>query len=241
MVKLKPLSKQNDEYHYRHENKYVITEQQAVIIKSRLSSFLERDSHAGEKGMYHIQSVYFDDYDNSCFYDNEGGNDRREKFRIRIYDKEKENTKLELKRKIRGMTVKESAAIAPAQAEELLRGNSPQASADNPKLLNKLGMEMKTRLLRPKVIVGYDRIPFVYPLGNVRITLDFNIYGSPETKLLLNQNFRKRPALNTGYQILEVKFDEYLPDVIKEAVQMKDLQYTSFSKYYYCRKGNGLS
>lgn len=36
--------------------------------------------------------------------------------------------------------------------------------------------------------------------------------------------------------ILEVKYDEYLPDVIRMLLQMEDVRQHSYSKYGECRK-----
>lgn len=100
----------------------------------------------------------------------------------------------------------------------------------------KLCLLMRTRLLRPKVIVEYDRVPYIYPQGNVRITLDENIRSSSRVELFLEDQIPTRPILPAGQHILEVKYDEYLPDFIYRAVQLQELHRTAFSKYYLCRR-----
>ena len=91
---------------FRHEIKYVISGAQVKMLQNRLEHMMPRDPHAGEKGLYTIRSLYFDDYQNRCFYENENGTDPREKFRIRIYNHSAAKIRLECKRKERGKTLK---------------------------------------------------------------------------------------------------------------------------------------
>ena len=96
-------------------------------------------------------------------------------------------------------------------------------------------LEMLTRRLHPVVIVEYDRIPYVYKNGNVRITLDTNICASSAVSTFLDETIPRRPVLPLGQQLLEVKYDEYLPDFLYRSLQLPSLQQTAFSKYYICR------
>ena len=64
----------------------------------------------------------------------------------------------------------------------------------------------------PKVIVEYERTPYVYKNGNVRITFDRNITSSSQVDQFFNATAKKRPILPAGMQLLEVKYDEYLPE-----------------------------
>ena len=45
---------------YRHELKYVISAAQIPLLKSRISSLMSLDPHAGADGIYNIRSLYFD-------------------------------------------------------------------------------------------------------------------------------------------------------------------------------------
>lgn len=90
--------------------------------------------------------------------------------------------------------------------------------------------------MRPVVIVDYDRVPYIYRLGNVRVTLDHNLSSSNQLQSFFDPMLVKRPVMPAGMQLLEVKFDEYLPAHIYRALQIENLQHTAFSKYYLCRK-----
>ena len=94
---------------YRHELKYQISDAQVAMLKNRITHLIPADSHAGSDGSYTIRSLYFDDYENRCFRENEDGTDPREKFRIRIYNHSDARIMLECKRKDHGMTLKTCA------------------------------------------------------------------------------------------------------------------------------------
>lgn len=221
---------------YRHELKYICTDAQLALIRGRIHHMIPLDSHVGETGMYNIRSLYFDDYYDKCYYENENGTDPREKFRIRIYNGSKDKISLELKKKERGKTLKLSCPLTEEQCRILIKGEPLPDSRDYDPVLQKLLLQMKTALLKPKIIVDYDRIPYVYPLGNVRITLDKNISSSNRLDTFLEKEIYKRPIMPAGQHVLEVKFDEFLPDYIKSVLQLDSLRQTAFSKFYLCRK-----
>jgi len=221
---------------YRHEMKYVISAAQLPLLKSRIAGIMRPDSHASAEGAYNIRSLYFDDYHNSCYYENENGTDPREKFRIRIYNHSPERITLECKRKERGKTLKTSCRLTREQTELLMQGKAPTLTEELPPLLRKLILKMRTQLLRPVVIVEYERLPFVYKNGNVRVTFDTCVASSPDVEHFLSAELPKRPIMPVGQQLMEVKFDEYLPDPIYRSLNLGQLQQTAYSKYYLCRK-----
>ena len=226
----------SNEPKYRHELKYICTAAELAMIQGRIHHLIPLDSHAGENGMYQIRSLYFDDYYDRCYYENENGTDPREKFRIRIYNGKTDKISLELKKKERGKTLKLSCLLTEEQCRALMRGEVLPEDPNYPPVLQKLLLLMKTTLMRPKIIVEYDRVPYVYRLGNVRITLDKNISSSSAIDTFLDPTIHKRPVMPAGQHVLEVKFDEFLPDYIYQALQLKNLRQTAFSKFYLCRK-----
>ena len=228
----------NDEnsLRYRHEFKYVISGAQLQMIRNRVNHLLAPDSHAGEDGSYTIRSLYFDDYANRCFYENENGTDPREKFRIRIYNHSTERITLECKRKERGKTLKTACPLTLEQTKQLMQGRTLGDVASQHPLLQKLTMQMLTRRLRPVVIVEYERIPYVYKNGNVRVTLDMNMASCRKVECFLDEKIPKRPIMPVGQQLLEVKYDEFLPDFIYRNLQLDSLTQTAYSKYHLCRK-----
>ena len=221
---------------YRHEFKYICSEAQLACLRGRLSGIMRFDPHADGDGRYRIRSVYFDDHQDTGFYENENGTDPREKFRIRIYNNSAERIELENKRKICGMTSKDACEIQQDLCEALLAGELEALDACEIPVWNKFAVAWNSRRLRPKVIVDYERTVFVCPLGNVRVTFDRNISSSADYEHFFDRTIKKRPVMPTGMHVLEVKYDEFLPDYIYKAVELENLQRTAFCKYYLCRK-----
>lgn len=220
---------------FRHELKYQITSAQVEMLKSRLTGIAPLDSHAHD-GSYRIRSLYFDDYDNRCFFENENGVDPREKFRIRIYNGSADRITLECKRKERGKTLKTACPLTMEQTKLLMEGIPLPNIAGQPPLLRKLTARMLTARMRPVVIVEYDRVPYIYRLGNVRITLDTNISSCADVGQFLEPTIPRRPVMPLGQQLLEVKYDAFLPDHLYRSLALENLSQTAFSKYYLCRK-----
>ena len=219
---------------YRHEFKYFATDMALSNLKLRLSGLLKLDSHIKDGGKYLIRSIYFDSAGDRCLKENETGIDPREKFRIRSYDAKKSFISLECKQKKRSMTRKISEVISLETFSRLVTMKGHFDASASP-LVKKLEALYMTEMMSPKIIVQYERTPYVCPLGNVRITFDRNIAASSRIDRFFEQNIYARPALPSGIHLLEVKYDEYLPDFISSALYNTTLEQTTFSKYYYGR------
>ena len=219
----------------RHENKYLISAAQAEIVRSCAQAVMQRDTHSGEQGIYHIRSLYFDTpYDYFC-HENEAGVDNRKKYRIRTYG-DGNGIRMEIKSKVCGLTGKESCWITREQFEKIVRGETLVPGADSSAAWNKFITARNELPLVPAVLVDYDREAFTYPDGNVRVTFDRCIQSSDRFDAFFEKTVPGRPVLPTGQTMLEVKFDEFLPDFILNALSIRDLRMTAFSKYYLCRK-----
>ena len=220
---------------FRNELKYICSEGELIQLQSRIQMLCDADAHAGPEGIYNIRSIYFDDLQNRYFFENENGTDPREKFRIRTYNASDSRITLECKKKERSMTHKDSCQLSKEQYQKILDG-SLSASDVNSTLLEKFYLIQEQRHLQPKVIVAYERTPFVYTFGNVRITFDRNIGSSTDLSAFFDPYLPVRPILPLGKNILEVKYDELLPNFLYEAMNLGSLRQTTFSKYYLCRK-----
>lgn len=223
---------------YRHEYKYVSPEIILSVLEKRVGSVLALDSHTGENGAYSIRSIYFDDIYNTCYHENEDGTDPREKFRIRIYNCNAQRISLELKQKENSKTLKSSCSISKDDCNLIMNRKIPEIQNESPYLLKKLVSKMQYSNLKPVCIVAYERVPYVYKIGNVRITFDRNIRSSSDIKGFFSNTTAFRPVLAKNINMMEVKFDELLPDYISSILQTGLLRQTSFSKYYLCRKYN---
>lgn len=221
---------------YRSENKYFADEADFAILETRISGMLKADAHA-ENGIYSIRSLYFDTYSDRFLNESINGTDPREKYRIRIYNGNTDLIRLECKKKLNGKNHKDSVVLTKEQVENIIFGNrfSTECNSAN-KLLNRFYMLMNTEGLVPKTIVEYERTPFIYDIGNVRVTFDRCISGSNDIERFLTGDFIRRPLMETGRGILEVKFDELLPNEIENVMQLKSLNQVAFSKYVMSRK-----
>lgn len=220
---------------YRHEYKYLCSMQKLAVIRNQIEPLMYLDNYAGDKGIYTIRSLYFDDYENHCFYENANGTVPREKFRIRIYNGDASYVKLELKKKDYTKVKKLSCLLPKELCHEIMKGRPlPIQAVDSP-VYRKFCLQQNTKLLQPKVIVEYDRVPFVYPDGNVRVTFDMNVRSSIQLERFLEPEIASRLVMPMNQHILEVKFDEYIPDFIYQTVKTEKLRQTTFSKYYICR------
>lgn len=225
---------------YRVERKYLCSDYEITVLKQRLSAALLQDMHQ-KKECYSVRSVYLDDYQDSCFYDNEAGADQRKKYRIRIYPESDDAIHFEVKEKRNGRTRKEMFSMCREECEAILRGEDTcytgmifQGKEDG--LKKQVMMEAQKRLLRPVVIVDYERSAFVYPLGNVRITFDRNIAASTYVEEFFEKDVPLVPVMSEHIHLMEVKYDEFLPDFIARILDLGNLKRVTFSKYYLCRQ-----
>lgn len=224
---------------YRHELKYICHDAELRVIERKLRCVMQPDAHADANGEYLIRSVYFDDYQRSCFFENEDGVDPRAKFRLRIYNYSDGRISLEKKKKNRGMTGKESCRVDRETCERMLRGQSIRDRLGRHPLLDEWIIRCETERLRPVMLGEYVRKPLIYRLGNVRITFDRNICASFQTTRLFEREISRVAVLPTGYHVLEVKYDNYLPDIVYQLIDNGHLQQTTFSKFYLGCKATG--
>ena len=218
---------------YRHEWKHVISYGDMLILRQRLGAVMERDEHAVD-GKYLIRSLYFDNLRDKALREKLDGVNMREKFRIRYYNGDTSLIHLEKKSKLNGLGNKQSVMISSQEAQAIVDGDLTWMMDSGRGLVQELYSKMQTQGLRPKTIVDYTREPFIYRPGNVRVTLDYDIRTGMKCVDFLNPNAVTIPAKNAGI-ILEVKWDEFLPSIIRDIVQLKDRRTTAFSKYAVCR------
>ena len=204
-----------------------------MILRQRLGVVAHRDPHAVD-GKYEIRSFYFDNADDKALREKIDGINIREKFRIRYYNGDTSVIHLEKKSKINGLCQKNSTLLMKEQVQLLLDGDYEWMPGNGDALIGELYSKMMCQGLRPKTIVDYTREPFVFAPGNVRITLDYNIRTGLHCTDFLNADCITVPAGDAAI-ILEVKWDEYLPDIIRDAIQLENRQVSAFSKYAACR------
>ena len=224
---------------YRVENKYNCSDTEMYMLQQRVESVLRPDSNESNPEGYSVVSLYFDDLTDSCLKETVDGVNLRDKYRVRIYNDSLDVIKLEVKSKKDSRIIKRSKSITKEQLEMLMRGECIEdtASAEDPATL--FNIAIRTRGLRPKVVVAYERKAYVFGPGNVRITFDRNVRASGRTEDFGKSNI-SYDFLREYDKVLEVKYDEFIPDFLVQLLELGNMQQTAYSKYQLCRLAEEL-
>lgn len=218
---------------YRHEWKHEINASDLLALRQRLTVVAKPDVHT-MGGTYQIRSLYFDTPADKALREKLDGVNRREKFRIRCYNGDTAFIRLEKKSKLNGLCAKESVCITDRETAALLAGDILWMDDPARPLLADFRYKIQTQRLQPKTLVDYTRDAYTYAPGNVRVTLDYHIRTGLSCTDFLDAACVTIPAGDSSI-ILEVKWDAFLPDVIRDAVQLTGRHTTAFSKYASCR------
>lgn len=218
---------------YRHEWKHEINYSDLLILRQRLRCVMKPDPHAVD-GKYLIRSLYFDDLSDRALREKLDGINIREKFRIRYYNGDTSVIHLERKSKWNSLGNKQSASLTADEAQAIVDGRLDWMMGHPHGLVRELYTKMRNGGIRPKTIVDYTREPFVFGPGNVRVTFDYHIRTGLGCTDFLNTECVTIPAGDTPI-IFEVKWDRYLPDIIRDAVCLPGRRASAFSKYAQCR------
>ena len=218
---------------FRHEWKQEINMSDLIALKPSLRAIMKPDKHAAN-GKYEIRSLYFDNLSDKALREKLDGVSVREKFRIRYYNGDTSFIHLEKKYKRGSLGNKTNALLTKEDAQNIVTGHFDWMRKHNEPLIRELYIKIVTQGLRPKTIVDYVREPYVFRPGNVRVTLDYNIRTGLFCTDFLNPGCVTVPA-GGDLVILEVKWDAFLPSVIRDAVQLKGRHTAAFSKYAACR------
>lgn len=221
---------------FRHELKYRIGYVQYIELRNRLRTVMQSDLHTGPDGRYLIRSIYFDNYMDKALREKECGVPVREKFRIRYYNDDFTYLTLEKKIKDNALCMKVDAQITEKECRQLLEGKINWMRDHPEPLVQELYAKMHYQMLRPRVLVSYIREPYIYRTGNVRITFDSDIRTT-----LFRRDFLEERVIDIDTadkpqdMILEIKYDAFLPEIIRRLIQTNALRQTAFSKYEACR------
>ena len=218
---------------FRNEWKYLISEPEAYLLKGRLSSVMSHDPHAKD-GKYMIRSLYFDDVWDSSYNEKMMGVEERSKWRIRCYECSDSSIKLERKMKRGNYIHKDSASITRRETYDVINGQIDFLLHHSAPLCREFYFDCRAKLMRPKVIVDYDREPFIYNEGDVRITFDSNVRAAVGGFDIFDASLPTLEALEPGKLVLEVKFTEFLPAHIHKLLPLNGHEFTAVSKYTLC-------
>lgn len=218
---------------FRHEVKHEISPQDMPALRQRLRAVMSPDSHAPE-GRYQVRSLYFDNLEDKALREKLDGVKVREKYRIRLYNHDPSLIHLERKQKLGALGRKTFVPLTPRQAQSMAGGSMDWMAASPDPLLLGFYARLRQEGLRPKVLVDYTREAFVFAPGNVRVTLDYHIRTGLHSARLLDPHCPTVPIPGSPC-ILEVKWDAFLPDLVRDLVQLDGRHSCAFSKYAACR------
>ena len=220
----------------RHELKYFTTAAELHVLRSILTPVMQLDPNGNENNEYHIRSLYFDTINDDALEEKIAGVGNRKKYRMRIYNFSDKVIKLECKSKYGDLISKQSVTIPRDLAEQLIAGDPEGLQRMRHPLLHDVYREMKTRLLRPAVIVDYVREAYIHPAEDVRITFDKQLRSGLYSQDIFNPSIPTYPVFDDAVEILEVKFNEFLPTYIQSILSGITAQRSAISKYTWCRR-----
>lgn len=220
---------------FRHELKYSINQADDYIVTSRLRKIFKHDEFANPDGSYRVTSLYFDTPYDKALRQKVDGVSRREKFRLRYYNEDLSFIRLEKKLKVDKLNGKYNTRLTMEEVQKILDGDYQFLLESEDDLKIEFYSKLKGQLLKPKTIVTYDREAFQFAPANVRITIDRNLRTTIHPYHFLNPRIAHFDV-ERAYNIFEVKYDEFLPEIVKMAVQIPNRQARENSKYALSRR-----
>ena len=221
------------EERYRHELKYLINEGDHRDLVCRMRPVFKLDPHAHDGG-YLIRSLYFDDYLNSAYEEKDAGILMRKKYRVRIYNGRDDVIKLERKKKFGSWIYKEDAPLTRNEFERILGGDYGFLLHSPHRLCREFYFECISNVMRPRVIVDYEREPWIMDAGTVRITFDMDVRAAVGSFDIFDLTLPTLPVLEPGKLVMEVKFTEFCPQIVRDMVPPGAAELTAVSKYCLC-------
>lgn len=220
---------------WRREYKHLIHAGEKVVLEQRLSRLMQRDHNYPDAPHYHIRSLYLENDANKILNEKKAGIAIRDKYRIRYYNFDPSYIRLERKSKRCAYGCKTGCVITQAQCLQLICGDIGWMQETENEFLREVYLACTLYRLRPTVIVDYLREAFVYPVGNVRVTIDSQVRSGNDINGFFSKSLPNVPVNPPEVSVLEVKYDEFLPDFISQAIQIGSRKDQAFSKYTACR------
>lgn len=221
---------------YRHEIKYVISKQMAEILKQRLLLIMDVDANSSNlDNTYLIRSLYFDDINNTAYYEKIDGVEYRKKYRIRIYNYDDSFIRLECKYKHNNMTSKDQLKISKDICDKIVNGELLDINLYDNKFFKQFYVDKTLKGLKPSIIVDYKRLAYTYPVSDVRITFDSKIRSGLYNYNLFDESINYYSIIDDEEVVLEVKFNEILPEPIAIILSTAPTARQAFSKFAHCR------
>lgn len=220
----------------RTEQKYYLHMHDYLTLRMKVSQLLTLDPNSVDIDGYNIRSLYFDDPRRTSLETKNDGVFKRQKFRIRIYNGEDRHIALERKSKMGDFVAKESVPLSREQYEQILQGDYNSLYESGDPLAQDFYAAMTSYGYLPTTIVDYWREAYIFPQGNVRITFDKRLAVGANQLDLFHPELMLSEIIMPGVTIMEVKFDDVLPNVVRQLVTPAKNLRSSISKYVLCKE-----
>ena len=224
----------------RYEFKYLLNQQLARAIEEDVRLFMSYDGYVhpelGDK--YYVRSLYFDNWATENFLEKVDGMKKRNKYRIRTYSKEENiDTPLFLEKKGRTneRTYKVRVNIDSKHLNYFLHPGFHDIILSKYKdneLAEGFVFDCNRKRLKPRVLVDYDRRPYLNNFGlYFRLTFDSHITALKTDTLYPGADSQPFQECRSGYTVLEVKFERSMPPWFHRIIQNYNLRRLSISKF----------
>ena len=219
---------------FRHELKYRLNFHDYTLLKMRLDNLLEKDRHVTSEGFYTVRSLYFDDLWNTAYTEKMTGIKDRQKFRIRLYNQSSDVIRLERKIKSNQYVAKQISTFQKYEVDRIVSGSYEFLLNSDDNLKQLFYYQLTSRLLRPRVVVEYDREPYILGAGELRISFDKNISAGEMGFDIFDSRMPMIETMDPGLIIMEVKFLNFIPEMIRRMLPSKAADFSAFSKFILC-------
>lgn len=214
----------------RYERKFLLPQEEYRRQRAFLSQILHPDTHTGQNG-YSIRSLYFDTLWDTDYHEKMDGVALRRKLRLRLYDPCGDFAMLEMKQKQGEYQLKRSLRLSRGDAAALARGEYSPLLRYHSDFAAECFALLCTRGYRPKVVVDYRREAFVLPENQTRITFDRDLRATESSTDLFDPALNLYPVMDQGQVVLEVKYNGFLLEYVRELIRSCERVQTTASKY----------
>lgn len=216
---------------YRNEKKYYIGLADYRVISGVFAKAMTVDPYAGHGNEYWIRSLYFDNMTNSDYYDKMLGLDERKKIRLRLYDVEHPELKIEIKNKNGDKSLKETSFLSRPDAQALIDGKRSFLLERNDPVLARVYYLMAGDYYRPTTVVDYEREAYLCDFQHIRVTFDKNIRAGMGDFRIFSRDLNLVPVFGEKTIVMEVKYNSYLPGWIRTVLSGRKAFRAAIGKY----------
>jgi len=192
------------------------------------------DNSVYEDNTYFIRSLYFDDINNSSYHEKLDGIENREKYRIRIYNMDDSFIRLERKEKKRNLIHKIQVPISKELCQQIIDRTYDKELIKEETHLGDIIRDIEFKHLVPSVIVDYRRLAYIYPAEDTRITFDENVSSGRYESDIFRDDIVTSPTFDERETVLEIKFNNHLPNHIYKIVTSLPMVRRAISKFALC-------